>query len=135
MMQRATERCYRNTIVCVDSYEQEVMQGRICNCYFEGDIVFHSLMDFLKSMERMLDGMNYPQAYEEKRSFCRQPEDDCMVQKAIAHRGKKATFELKVFFRQNVSWQGSICWLEENQEESFRSALELCLLMDSALSK
>jgi len=41
---------------------------------------------------------------------------------------------VKVLFRQNASWQGSIAWLEGKREESFRSVLELLLLIDSAVS-
>lgn len=39
-----------------------------------------------------------------------------------------------VLFRQNASWQGSEQWIEGAREESFRSVLELALLMDGALS-
>ena len=48
-------------------------------------------------------------------------------------RGEAATFALRILFRQNASWQGSITWLEGEAEQSFRSVLELILLMDSAL--
>ena len=48
--------------------------------------------------------------------------------------GKKATFLIKILFRQNASWQGSVAWLEGKREQSFRSALELLFLMDSVLS-
>lgn len=40
---------------------------------------------------------------------------------------------MRILFRQNASWQGSVLWREGGQEERFRSALELVLLMDSAL--
>jgi len=40
----------------------------------------------------------------------------------------------RILFRQNASWQGSVVWVEGRQEERFRSALELVLLMDSALT-
>ena len=40
---------------------------------------------------------------------------------------------VRILFRQNASWQGSVLWREGGQEERFRSALELVLLMDSAL--
>ena len=49
--------------------------------------------------------------------------------------GEKATFFLKVLFRQNAGWQGSVTWLEGGQEQSFRSVLELLGLLDSALSE
>jgi len=50
-------------------------------------------------------------------------------------RGEQATFEMQIIFRQHTSWQGVITWLEEKMEQSFRSVLELILLMDSALRK
>jgi len=48
-------------------------------------------------------------------------------------RGAKATFELKILFRQHTSWQGTVVWREKKTEHSFRSVLELVLLLDSAL--
>ena len=48
--------------------------------------------------------------------------------------GKVATFFIRVLFRQNASWQGSVFWHEGKQEERFRSVLELLLLINSALS-
>lgn len=33
------------------------------------------------------------------------------------------------------SWQGTVLWSEGGQEERFRSALELALLLDSALEQ
>ena len=48
------------------------------------------------------------------------------------HNGDVATFAVRVLFRQNASWQGSILWVEGDREESFRSVLELIFLLDSA---
>jgi len=50
-------------------------------------------------------------------------------------RGEQETFDVKILFRQNASWQGSVVWLEQKQEQSFRSVLELILLFDSALTQ
>ncbi|MBQ3147093.1 MAG: hypothetical protein IJB91_05120 [Oscillospiraceae bacterium] len=47
--------------------------------------------------------------------------------------GDLATFAVKILFRQNASWQGSVTWLEGKREQSFRSVLELILLMSTAL--
>ncbi|MCI9263720.1 MAG: hypothetical protein HFF06_04025 [Oscillospiraceae bacterium] len=47
--------------------------------------------------------------------------------------GELATFDIRILFRQNSSWQGSVLWQEGDREESFRSVLELVLLMDSAM--
>ena len=51
----------------------------------------------------------------------------------VSHVGELATFAVRVLFRQNTSWQGSITWCEGKREEPFRSVLELILLMSTAL--
>ena len=47
----------------------------------------------------------------------------------------KGTFEISVKFMQNSTWQGQIHWVEKNQKQSFRSALEMLKLMDEALTE
>ena len=60
---------YRMTLVCVDSYEQGVLSGRLYNPYLSEGASFHSLMEFLRIMEGLLDGMNFPQPFTSIRSF------------------------------------------------------------------
>ena len=125
---------YRTTKVCIDSYENQILVGRFYNpCYQEG-VSFCSVMDFLKKMENMLDQMNFPQSFSEMKTFSKTP--TTMMSKPYEEKiqqGKVATFSLRVLFRQDTSWQGSVAWLEGEREETFRSVLELLLLMDSAL--
>ena len=45
------------------------------------------------------------------------------------------TFEISVKFMQNATWQGQIYWIERNQKQHFRSALEMIKLMDEALAE
>lgn len=45
---------------------------------------------------------------------------------------KKATFVVQVQYREHATWQGTINWVEKNEEKPFRSALELIKLIDSA---
>ena len=47
----------------------------------------------------------------------------------------KGTFEITVKFMQNSTWQGQIHWVEKNQKQNFRSALEMLKLMDEALAE
>jgi len=47
----------------------------------------------------------------------------------------KGTFEISVKFMQNSTWQGQIHWIERNQKQNFRSALEMLKLMDEALTE
>ena len=126
---------YRSTKVCIDNYENQVPVGRFYNpCYQEG-VAFYGVMDFIKKMENMLDQMNHPQSFSCVRSFAKAPVMPLMEPyDRKVQTGKVATFSLCVLFRQNTSWQGSIAWLEEGREESFRSVLELLFLLDSALA-
>lgn len=50
-----------------------------------------------------------------------------------AKRDKAGTFVIKIVDCQNATWQGSVVWAEKNQEQYFRSALELLKLIDGAL--
>lgn len=125
---------YRTTLVCVDSYEQGILAGRLYNPYLSEGASFHSLMEFLRIMEKLLDGMNFPQPFTSIRSFQdTRRQEKTSPPEETPQEGKRGTFAVRVIFRQNSSWQGSVTWLEQGIEESFRSALELLLMMDSAL--
>lgn len=129
------ENSCRTTFVCVDSYENKIPKGRLYNSFLDSGIEFVGVMDFLLNMENMFADINSPQEFTAKRSFRKSSgkvqsvptEENIMV-------GKLATFSIRLLFRQNASWQGSVAWREGKSEESFRSVLELFLLMDSALS-
>lgn len=125
---------YRTTIVCVDSYNNHVLSGRMYNPYLQYGDSFHSTMEFLKKTELLLDQMKFPQSFSINRVFREPPEVKIEeAPPAMPKNGAIGTFSLRILFRQNASWQGSVSWLEGKQEESFRSALELLLLMDSAI--
>lgn len=125
---------YRTTTVCVDSYINAVPTGRFYNACLPEGRTFHSLAQFLQEMEHILDTMDFPKAFSEVRTFA--PPAALTGQSCpIQHRtGRLATFAIRILFRQNMSWQGSVTWLEGQQEQSFRSALELILLVCNALS-
>ena len=133
-MQKMRGNEYRTTMVCVDSYENRVPVGRFYNQYCPEGVRFESLIDLLKKMEDMLDRMRFPQSFSAVRTFAPAPEVGWGASVGSFYRdGTVATFALRVLFRQNASWQGSIQWMEGNREESFRSVLELIFLMDSAI--
>ena len=44
------------------------------------------------------------------------------------------TFVIRVMFRRNATWQGTICWKEKRGQVSFRSFLEMLLLMQEAVA-
>ena len=125
---------YRTTVICVDSFERGVLAGRLCNPALEEGESFTGVLELLRKMEAMLNGMEFPQAYTAQRSF--QPPEGWTLGSSDAgaiRRGGLATFAVRIMFRRNSSWQGSVTWMEGDQQENFRSVLELLLLMDSAL--
>ena len=132
-MQKMWGNEYRTTMVCIDSYENRIPVGRFYNRYYPEGVRFESLIDLLKKMEDMLDRMQFPQSFSAVRTFSVSQEKRANPATEAFHRdGTIATFAVKVLFRQNASWQGSVAWLEGEMEESFRSVLELISLIDSA---
>jgi len=121
------------TLVCVDSYDRGILSGRIDSGYFYGE-PFESLTQFLLKMEEELEDRQRPQSYTVPRTFSSQlmPPESGVIPASV-RKGAKATFDLRILFRQHTSWQGVVRWQEQRQEQSFRSFLELILLMDSAM--
>ena len=48
---------------------------------------------------------------------------------------KRGTFLLTIYNRQNATWQGTVTWVDRNEKQQFRSALELSKLRESALDE
>ena len=46
----------------------------------------------------------------------------------------ESTFLVKIKYRQNSSWQGSVQWVEAGKTQNFKSCLELMRLMDMAVT-
>lgn len=134
MTPRAQGNEYRTTQVCVDDRQDGRFCGRLYNPFWEGAVPFSSVMEFLVRMEELLDQMQFPQSFTAKRAFAGPPGQGPVSQPLDMRQGREATFYLKVLFRQNASWQGTVRWVETGQEESFRSVLELLLMMNSAVS-
>lgn len=124
---------YRTTLVCVDSYDKGVLQGRFYNPYMSSEQSFQSLTQFLQGMESTLEMMDFPKAFTATRTFAPLPGCSTGPPLSQCQPGAQATFAVKILFRQNASWQGSVTWLEGKREQSFRSVLELILLMSTAL--
>ena len=127
---------YQTTIVCIDSYDNGILDGRFYNPNHSSGESFQCLGQFLIKLDQELDEMNLPQAFTKPRAFSSPPilKDDGPPERKV-QEGKLATFSVRILFRQNSSWQGTVSWLETNVEQPFRSALELILLMDGALRK
>lgn len=135
MQERLCGNEYRTTVICIDSYEKGVPGGRFYNPAREGGIAFESLSQLLVGMEDLLDEYQLPQSFTAIRQFSNGSVRPGNAAEDLERQGQKATFSVRILFRQNASWQGSVSWLEGKKEENFRSVLELILLMDGALKE
>ncbi len=136
MQARMTANEYHSIVICVDGYDQHILRGRLYNPFLQGAVHFTGLMEFLLAVEHLLDEMNFPQPFAQVRSFRPQAKAREEIRRDnLEQRGERGTFVMKVIFRQNASWQGTVLWLEANREESFRSVLEFALLLNSALDE
>lgn len=134
MQNRIFRTGYRDIVVCVDSYEADILKGRI---YSPGaddrEQEFLGLMGLILKIEGILDRMHVQDDGQLIRRFSSRQEEIWTLPEPQYSNGRKGTFVIRILFRQNSSWQGSVLWLEGRMEQSFRSILELALLMDSAL--
>ena len=130
--------------VGIDRYGKSGYSGRIWHQYGDEPVRFTDMMDMLRQMEMLYDTWNFPQSSTDSRSFVekknpviqnplRKAGAQMDVQRVQGRRGDKGTFLVCVRYRQNSTWQGHVVWAEKNQQQSFRSALELLKLIDSAL--
>ena len=128
----------RTSVIRIYSYRDKNPQGTFYNLYYGEEIAFENLTRLLLLMEDMMDQMDCPQASVRSRRFgqkAKTPERASIAEQLLPRPDQEAiaTFKVKVLFRQGASWQGKLSWTEGNQEVSFRSALELVKLIDSAL--
>ena len=131
--------------ICIDEYNSGEMKGRIFSSLHDEPETFNSVITLVKTIDRIFDEGEYPQATMRCRGFNKSgagvtrsnsakeiPDPSKTISAKPNVKGKKATFSVRVMFRQNASWQGTLCWLEKNREENFRSVLEMMMLIDSA---
>lgn len=48
---------------------------------------------------------------------------------------KKQTFVMEIYETQHQSWQGKLRWVQGQEEQCFRSVLELLCLINSVIDK
>ena len=125
----------RTIMIYVDSCVDGILSGRFHIASNPEAQSFHGLSQLLLDINANLDRDNFPQSFAELRKFQKPTKSTpASLLQTDQKRGTVATFALRILFRQNASWQGSVAWLEGNQEEYFRSVLELIVLIDNAIS-
>ena len=120
--------------IYVDSCDGGIPSGYFHIASSEEATPFHGLCQLIIAINNALDQENFPQSFHELRKFHFPSRPSDKAAASLIHRsGKIATFSMRILFRQNASWQGSLNWVEGQQEEYFRSVLELMVLLDNAL--
>lgn len=130
--------------VCCDSMEGYDWKGRLYTRYRREPAYFQNAGELVGLLEQFCDWIGYPQASTIERSFKetdaepgqrpdREERQVVVVEAREMERqhGEKATFVVRIQYRQNATWQGQVTWAEKNKTINFRSALELLKLIDS----
>lgn len=131
--------------VCVDSYDNQNIKGNFINNYYGEEFSYNSTVELLFKMEELMNKIGSPKKYEKDRSFIpdktesNDNNNDMPVNRLVQSngfneynkKGKIATFYIKIRFRQNSSWQGSVTWLEGGKTQDFRSVFELLKIINS----
>jgi len=114
--------------------------GRLHNSFFENDVSFSGVSDFITKFLLLFEKLEFPQESFDLREFKQSSKNKKekmvvrMENKIVEVNKADAKFIVHVKCRQNASWQGTIKWVETNEEKQFRSVLELIKLMDQAVS-
>lgn len=122
----------RTILICLDSYDHDIPSGRFF-CPSVGEAgTFSSLSQMLTRIDSCLDIQGAPQSFCKLRSFSALMDLAPGISVTSPSPGEIATFSVRLLFRRNASWQGTVTWQETDRTIPFRSALELIYLIISA---
>ena len=117
--------------ICVYSCDEQEIKGKIYHCCLEEPMIFHGISDMVIKVDKIYDAIGFPPSSPERRTI--HPRKNTAQPLKYYHdfkdfasmEGEKFAFFLKVRYRQNVSWQGSIHFSGDVSSYQFRSVLEL----------
>ena len=128
-------------VICIDSRRDGKETGRLYSCYSREPGLFDDPYQLLLMMEEVMEKINYPQASVALRQYGGKPNADYVrrekpekvmeQQELLDFRGERATYAVRIQYRQYATWQGELVWLEKNVAKSFNSELEMLKLMDN----
>lgn len=110
--------------VIVRNYEDFAMSGDVSHPAVDKRMDFCNEFDLREEIGYMLNPL--PVGAEEEKLIVPRT-----VTVSAGNFGP-ATFVVRILFRRNATWQGTICWKEKRCQVSFRSFLEMLLLMQDA---
>ena len=130
---------YRYSTVCLDSYEERELQGRLYHSSQEHGLEFHSTIEFLQLVEMICDSISYPKASVDRRAFLREGKGKMLLaydrgRGGGIEFGRQCTLILKVESRKYASWQGEVQWVARGERRRFASTKELLQMLDQELA-
>lgn len=123
--------------IAVDSFEEGLIEGSVQNAVLNHIRAFRGIVDLADAMGNLLEigitGSDLVSVSDRERPGRKKIITD-ETWKTYKKGGKKATFLIKILFREHSTWQGIIYWRENGEKQQFRSFLEMMFLMASAVA-
>lgn len=122
--------------VCVDGCDRD-LQGRIYSRIAGGCVEFKNCGELLLWADRMFDEEDYPQAFNEKRSFREKTEKTGLASLPLINQTDRLTevireqtgrldyFDILVETRMRAGWQGTAVWPQEGKDLEFAGEISL----------
>lgn len=128
--------------ICIDSYDDELMKGRICGIALADEISFSGIANLVVKVDDAFNRIGQPQPFQVLRSF--QDGDSYQTYKGdpncffkseeISQReGKLVTVDMIMLSRKRAEWQGIIKNTEGQVIGEFDTILECVKLFESII--
>lgn len=118
--------------VCVNDIQGGEISGKIYYCYAQDPVPFQSMAEMVLTLDGIFDDLEAPAAEPPRKTlkpvvpkekealrYCHDFKD------FEISSGEKFSFFIKIRYRRNVSWQGSVHFSGDKCIYQFRSVLEL----------
>jgi len=136
--------------VTITPIDEGNFRGELTCRSIEEPFHFADITGMIELMEAVFEVNGYPKAHLLPRTFNKVKDRHCMQESdlsalaekhAAQHKlseaqgdsNKTSTFEISVRLRHHAEWQGSINWIEKDEEKQFSSIIELIRLINIAL--
>lgn len=134
----------REFMVSIGSYSEAEINGYVSHPALNQCRRFESLQELIHLISARLDELGIAQPATALRSFC-EPNilegregmitilKDQKVKNIPPKLPCKPEFLIRLNMRQNATWQGELCWVNDGRKIHFRSLLEMVNLMQEAI--
>jgi len=118
--------------VAIDDYDFGRIVGNYQNIPMEKAEHFYGLVDLAKTLVDFLETGNSEEEILKKRINYGKliTSEACSI---CRKGGQKATFSVKIMFREHSTWQGVIYWREGRVQQQFRSLKEMLFMIAAAI--